>query len=156
MSQAGCNLSRVSLQLRHDEAADVMLACPICDRGFGSVQGLNKHRSRAHRDEWVAHCRQVMIQSLVVPYDEYPGASTPWPSQCVQCLRDVAPRYADVARGPRCLSVLCWEGCASGGPAHVARWTGPRFAKKKGGPIGRRARSRVVLEAGPACPTRLP
>ena len=73
--------------------------CPDCDRRFGSLGGLNTHRSYTHPSEWAEHCRQVMLAAGVEPRGAFLGVTKPWPSRCIECERDVAPRYADVANG---------------------------------------------------------
>ena len=45
---------------------------------------------------------EIMLQSLLEPLVEYPGAGVPWKSKCKRCLQTVYPRFADVKYGIKC------------------------------------------------------
>lgn len=44
----------------------------------------------------------VMREAGFTPLSPYPGAHSPWPSQCRQCLRESAPSYSGVRAGHGC------------------------------------------------------
>ena len=46
--------------------------------------------------------KKTMIAAGLKPLEPYPGRHTPWKCQCLECRRQVSPRYGSVSRGGGC------------------------------------------------------
>lgn len=46
-----------------------------------------------------ASARQIMKDSNLEPLVDFPGTKNPWPCKCLQCGRDVSPKYTDIRNG---------------------------------------------------------
>ena len=69
--------------------------------GYGCMACGRRRTAEAHRHD-VDQATDFMRSKGFQPLIDYPGAGAPWPSECLQCLRHVQPRYASVRDGARC------------------------------------------------------
>lgn len=88
--------------------------CPACLVPYGEMGGPRI------TDE---HARAVMRLAGVEPFGPYPGGKVPWPSRCLGCDREVAPRYDNVKGGRRGVRLLLGP---SSGSKRSSRSDAPR------------------------------
>lgn len=68
-------------------------------QGHGCQKCSSKRRGERQRQERAAKAAKYLISKGLKPLIEYPGAQVPWPSICLKCGSEVAPRLSGLKRG---------------------------------------------------------